>query len=325
MSSSEVGREGESPPKRSRLSLNPFHSFPDRYFAYENEKYSHVIALVDEDTILYGNHDPFKSGEYIITASKNKKQFRSVLYVNEEGKTVPVDLDQDKVETLDIGGLGERWEGPTLGEMPFGWGKRYDEDGELVYEGFSVFGNYSLYGTEYYPDSHNLSYQGTWCDGLRCGRGRQYDRNGSVVYEGEWVNDSPMVDVILCVPDSTNLLPPIASLVVSLRIGKKCCGSNSSLVLQSFPRLRELVIGGESFGKESEEKLLFSCVKCPELVSISLEEKAMQFFSKVIITGKSENKKRGIDNPKLRKLNVGNHCVTHFCELRIESESHSEC
>ena len=134
-----------------------------------------------------------------------------------------------------------------------------------------------------------------------------------------------MVDVILCVPDSTNLLPPIASLVVSLRLGKTCCGSNSSLVLQSFPRLRELVIGGESFGKESEEKLLFSCVKCPELVSISLEEKAMQFFSKVIITGKSENKKRGIDNPKLRKLNVGNHCVTHFCELRIESESHSEC
>ena len=311
--------------ERTRVSIESVQSLPDRYFVYENEQYSRVLTCVDEDTIAYGSHDPNKRNAYFIVASKSRKRLVSVLYVDEDGNVVPVEVDQEKVEIIDIGGLGERWEGPTLEDSPFGWGKRFDEDGELVYEGFSVFGNYSLYGTEYYPDSHNLSYQGTWCDGLRCGRGRQYDRNGSVVYEGEWVNDFPMVDVILCVPDSTNLLPPIASLVVSLRIGKKWCGSNSSLVLQSFPRLRELVIGGESFGKESEEKLLFSCVKCPELVSISLEEKAMQFFSKVIITGKSENKKRGIDNPKLRKLNVGNHCVTHFCELRIESESHSEC
>ena len=288
MNTSEEIDEGNGCPDHPSVSIESVHSSPNQYFIYENEQYSHVLTIVDEDTIVYGSHDPNKRKEYFIVASKSKRRFLSVMYVNEDGNAVPVELDQDRVEILDINGFGERWEGSTLSNGPFGWGKRFDEDGELVYEGFSVFGNYSLYGTEYYPDSHNLSYQGTWCDGLRCGRGRQYDRNGSVVYEGEWVNDSPMVDVILCVPDSTNLLPPIASLVVSLRIGKKCCGSNSSLVLQSFPRLRELVIGGESFGKESEEKLLFSCVKCPELVSISLEEKAMQFFSKVTITGESE-------------------------------------
>ena len=290
MSSSEVGREGESPPKRSRLSLNPFHSFPDRYFAYENEKYSHVIALVDEDTILYGNHDPFKSGEYIITASKNKKQFRSVLYVNEEGKTVPVDLDQDKVETLDIGGLGERWEGPTLGEMPFGWGKRYDEDGELVYEGFTVFGKYSLYGTEYDPNAHVVLYEGTWCDGRRCGRGESYGRNGSLLCKGEWAGGHPITTSCLTVPDSADLLPPIASFIVSLRIGEKSCASNSSLVLQSFPRLREVVTGNESFGK-SEEEMVLACVDCPELVNIVIGEKAMQFFNRMIIMGENEDMK----------------------------------
>ena len=111
--------------------------------------------------------------------------------------------------------------------------------------------------------------------------------NGSIVDEGEWVSDSPMTDPILRVPDSTNLLPPIASLIVSLRIGEKCCGSNSSLVLQWFPRLREVVIGKESFGK-SEEEMVFSCVACPELVTIVIGEKAMHFFSKVTITGESE-------------------------------------
>ena len=59
-------------------------------------------------------------------------------------------------------------------------------------------------------------------------------------------------------------------------------------MLNGYPRLRELVIGSESFGKESEEEMVFSCTNCPELVSISLEEKAMQFFSRMIIMGENE-------------------------------------
>ena len=285
MSSSEVSREGESPTKRSRLSLNPFHSFPDRYFVYENEEYSHVIALVDEDTVLYGNHDPYTSGEYIITASKNKKQFRSVLYVNEEGKTVPVDLDQDKVETLDIGGLGERWEGPTLGEMPFGWGKRYDEDGELVYEGFSVLDRYSLYGTEFDSDNHTVTYIGTWCDGRRCGIGESYDLHGCLLRKGEWAADKPINTWHLSVPNSTESLPPIGSLLISLRIGENCCNSNSSLHLIGFPRLRELVVDDDSFCKGNGEDMEFVCVDCPELVSIIIGESVMQFFYGMIVSG----------------------------------------
>ena len=157
-----------------------------------------------------------------------------------------------------------------------------------MYEGFSVFGKYSLYGTEYDPGSHVVLYEGIWCDGRRCGKGKSYDRNGSFLYKGDWAGGHPITTSRLTVPDSTDLLPPIVSLIVSLSIGKKCCGSNSSLVLQSFPRLRELVIDEESFGKKSDEEMVFACVDCPELVTISLEEKAMQFFSKVIVTGKNE-------------------------------------
>ena len=288
MNTSEEIDEGNGCPDHPSVSIESVQSLPDRYFVYENEEYSHVLTAVDEDTIVYGSHDPNKKKEYFIVASKSKRRFLSVLYVNEDGNAAPVEFDQEKVEILDIGGFGERWEGPTLSNGPFGWGKRFDEDGELVYEGFSVFGEYSLYGTEYDPGSRIVLYEGTWCDGLRCGKGRQFDRTGSLLCNGEWAGGHPITRSHLTVPDSADLLPPIASLIVSLRIGKKSCGSNSSLVLQSFPRLKELVIGEESFGKESEEEMVFSCTNCPELVTISLEEKAMQFFSKVTVTGESE-------------------------------------
>ena len=287
MNNSEVAREGEIPSKRSRVSTESVHSLPNQYFFYENEEYSHVITIVDEDTIVYGSHDSNKKDEYYIMASKRRKRFLYVLYVNEDGNAVPVELDQEKIEILDIGGFGERWEGPTLEEMPFGWGSRFDEDGELVYEGFSVFGKYSLFGTEYDPGSHVVLYEGIWCDGRRCGKGESYDRNGSLLRKGEWVNDVYVKDNACVVPKSLDL-PSVGSHIVTLVVGRKCCTSNSSLVLQSFPRLREVVIGNESFGKKSEEEMVFACVNCPELVSIGLEEKAMQFFSRMIITGESE-------------------------------------
>ena len=288
MNTSEEIDEGNGCPDHPSVSIESVQSLPDRYFFYENEQYSHVLTIVDEDTIVYGSHDPNKKDEYFIVASKSKRRFLTVMYVNEDGNAVPVELDQEKIEILDINGFGERWEGPTLRNGPFGWGIRFDDDGELVYEGFSVFGKYSLYGTEYNPGLHIVLYEGTWCDGLRCGKGRQYDRNGSLLCKGEWAGGHPITTSRLTVPDSTDLLPPIASFIVSLSIGEKCCGSNSSLVLQSFPRLREVEIGEGSFGKKSEEEMMFACVNCPELEAISLEEKAMQFFSKVTITGESE-------------------------------------
>ena len=274
--------------KRCRVPTELMQYLPDRYFVYENERYSRVLTLVDEDTIVYGSHDPNRKDEYFIVASKSQRRFLSVLYVNEEGMAVPVEVDQEKTEIFDIDGLGERWEGPILNNKPFGWGLRFDQEGELVYEGFSVLGKYSLFGTEYNAEGHTILYEGTWCDGRRCGRGRQYDRNGSMVYEGEWVNDNRMTDPIIHVPDSTSLLPPLVSLVVSIRIGDKCCGSGSSLVLNGYPRLRELVIGSESFGKESEEEMVFSCTNCPELVSISVGNRTMIPFKRMTISGERD-------------------------------------
>ena len=62
----------ESPAKRPRVSLDSLHSYPNQYFIYGNEEYSRGIAIVDEDTIVYGSHDPKQREELCIVASKTR-------------------------------------------------------------------------------------------------------------------------------------------------------------------------------------------------------------------------------------------------------------
>ena len=103
------------------VSLHSLHYQSNQYFIYENEDYSRGIAIVDEDTIAYGSHDPNKRNEYYIVASKSQRRFLSILYVNEDGNAAPVDFDQENVEPLDTNGFGEQWKVSILRSTPFGW------------------------------------------------------------------------------------------------------------------------------------------------------------------------------------------------------------
>ena len=64
------GCVGKSPAKRPRVSLDSLHSYPNQYFIYGNEEYSRGRAIVDEDTIAYGSHDPNKKNESFIVVGK---------------------------------------------------------------------------------------------------------------------------------------------------------------------------------------------------------------------------------------------------------------
>ena len=89
---------------------------------------------------------------------------------------------------LDLNDEGERWEGDVLDGNPYGWGVLYDEDNQIVYEGFKLDYHYEGYGRTYYPDLHRVEYEGGWWDGDRWGKGTLYDRNGKVIYDGEWLD-----------------------------------------------------------------------------------------------------------------------------------------
>ena len=263
-------------------SLPSFDSTRERFFLVDSEHHQ-GIAIVDEDTLVYGKDDRDHPKGVRIVASKGGKRFTAVYRIEDDATEYRVQFDQDTATILNLNDEGERWEGSILGRMPFGWGKRFDEDGALMYEGFSVNDKYCLYGREYYPDVGTLRYEGNWCDGMRCGRGVLFDKRGRKVYEGEWVNDTNVIERELMVTDPS-LLPPFTSLLESLTVGENCCNANEDLLLNDLPRLKVVSIGNNSFGAENQD-LLLSCVNCPELVSITLGDTVMKGFTRIMIQG----------------------------------------
>lgn len=262
------------------------HALPNRYFLFADKQQTPTLAIADEDTIIYLREQHDNQDGLLVAANKKSRRLLSVQYLKKGGSRAAVDVDQERKEILDTSGFGDRWEGPILGDMPLGWGLRYDRNGELTYEGFSVFGKCSLYGTEYDPVTHTVLYQGMLCDDCRCGRGVQYDKTGAVVYDGEWLDDNHLAEKAASVPESAALLPPIHSLIVSLRIDDSSCNDDTSLILHHFPRLRELYLGSESFSQQSEEELVFSCVDCLELRVIEFGgSDVMAHFNRMIVTG----------------------------------------
>ena len=272
------------PVKQPILHPDSLISFKNRYFLADSVTHGYGITLVDEDTIVYGDDSRVLKSDCFIVASKSKKRIIAALNVHIDGSLSPVACDQDDRRIVDLNDAGERWEGCTMNGMPFGWGKRFNENGDLMYEGFSIFDRYCLYGTDYYPDLHTVRYEGNWCDGKRCGKGVLFNRRGEKVFEGEWMSDSQVIDPTVGV-ENTPILPVLTSLIEILIIGENCCNECDSLLLNDYPRLKGVHIGSGSFGKESEEEMLFSCVNCPELIILELSVCVMQHYERMLVQG----------------------------------------
>ena len=73
MNTSEEIDEGNGCPEHPSVSIESAQSLPNQYFVYENEEYSHVLTAVDEDTIVYGSHDPNKKNESFIVVGKGQR------------------------------------------------------------------------------------------------------------------------------------------------------------------------------------------------------------------------------------------------------------
>ena len=273
-----------NPLKQAILHPDSLISFKNRYFTSESGIHQPGITIADEDTIVYGCDNRIAKSGYFVVASKSKRRIIAALYVHIDGSLSPVEYDQDDRRIVDLNDAGERWEGCTMNGMPFGWGKRFNENGDLMYEGFSIFDSYYLYGTDYYPDLHTARYEGNWYDGKRCGKGVLFNRMGERIIEGEWLNDNQMIDPTVWV-ENTPHLPVLTSLLEILIIGENCCNECDSLLLNDFPHLKGVHIGSGSFGKESEEEMLFSCVNCPELIILELSVCVMQHYERMLVQG----------------------------------------
>ena len=129
-------------------------------------------------------------------------------------KLVELDLNgMIENEVIDLERTGRRWEGGVVNGVCCGYGKEYNDENYVVYEGF-MFDNLRVcYGKEYRGIRNNnsgensLVYDGGYLNRYRYGLGRLYDLNGKVSYDGEWIDNHPVEKKIVLDYDDELLVP----------------------------------------------------------------------------------------------------------------------
>ena len=182
-----------------------------------------------------GNTVYSSQGNWRCVALIDKKQFQSCPDCSVSA------IEHNK--TVELGEEKGKWEGDVYDGKPCGWGIQYDQNGNMVYEGFRVRDTNACYGTRYYPENHQIAYVGNWHMGKRWGRGVQYDRAGKVVYEGDWMNNRPMKKrVEVSYDEESKLTYPLNTEELIIVEYAFCDRHMKKLDLSIFSKLRVLEI-----------------------------------------------------------------------------------
>ena len=133
---------------------------------------------------------------------------------------------------------------------PFGYGREYSENDNLVYEGFVFEGRRVCFGKEWNDDVNNncLVYEGGYWNGEWCGKGKSYDLNRNVDFDGEWMNNNGIIE-------NERGSELINDLIVSMSIeefviGDEILNDENITTLHFTPlliRLKRIEIGSNSF------------------------------------------------------------------------------
>lgn len=265
-----------------------------------------------------GDHD---DGIELVAVDIGRKKIAIAIAIPSENGLLEVDITSMKEDgCIDLDNTSSHWEGGVLNDIyglnPCGYGKEYNDDNNVVYEGF-MFGDRKVcYGREYrgIRDKNSLVYEGSYCNGVRCGMGTLYTLNGDVEYEGEWIDDRPS--------NENEITRSVLRADDQLRIPLST---------------EELVIEERSFNDTMFEYLVFlSLLKC--IKKITVENKCFKnVFSFVLdglekleyikiggkcccpITGNSKGVFRIENCPNLRQLDVGNASFLSFRQLVLSN------
>lgn len=76
-----------------------------------------------------------------------------------------------KDNIIDLSEKRERWEGDSLDHLPYGYGRIFNSENQIVYEGFVFNGMKVCFGKEYYEDVGIIEYIGHFYNNVRNGYG----------------------------------------------------------------------------------------------------------------------------------------------------------
>ena len=199
---------------------------------------------------------------------------------------------------IDLSDKGDRWEGDSLKDSPFGYGCKYNSENQIIYKGFVFKGMKVCFGNEFFGDAGIIEYEGEYYKNMRFGYGKLYDKKSNLLYEGEWLNNQPieLTTVTLSKEMKEN---DISFGVKELIIKDEYKGNGCKFILHSYPHLKLLHIGRNCFSNV----IVFEISNCVELEEMFIGKCSFNRINKDSKENKNENSIfRITDCLKLKKI-----------------------
>ena len=110
-----------------------------------------------------------------------------IVHVDEKQKLKIVKCNKSLQKNIDISIINYKlFTGKYIIYESIGFGKEYDYDDNLIFEGEYLNGERNGKGKEYWKG--NLIFEGEYLNGKRNGKGKEYDEDGELIFEGEYLN-----------------------------------------------------------------------------------------------------------------------------------------
>ena len=303
---------------------------PSFYFTgYVNVQTGDIVkGVVRYETIqIQVEQRQTNGGELIVCDVENRKILGICTFDSiRNGLIETMDLTGvDEECVLDLERTGRHWEGGVLNdECPCGYGNEYNDENNLVYEGFMFGDRRVCYGKEYRGtrDMNGLMYEGGYWNGERYGFGKLFDFHNNVEYEGEWMDNDLLMNI------KTNIIKSgndylLYSVIEEIVMGNNLFNNKeiTSLHFTSlFHRLKRIDIGEESFQNVRE----FVLDGLDKLESVKIGERCFRIDEDESHWGISEKRRDDgvcqITNcPNLRQLEIGDKSFRYFTKFELSN------
>ena len=258
------------------------------------------IVSVDQNIVI--QYHFLENGEATLVVADIKG--KRLLYCSK----VALEKQQHSV-TIPYKAGGGTWEGDVCEDSPCGWGRWYEENGQLHYEGFRVDSTAVCYGTVYAPDG-KAEYRGMMCDGKTTGFGCLFP-DDETLYD-EWIVGRPIL--FLSLRENTPL--PIHTRLEKLVLADKTGNDlHNTVCITCFNKLTELSIGSSCFRNATG----FECRHLPELKSIVIGEKSFTAWTKWTRPPSEPRRAHFVveDCPWLSALSIARYSFSDFASFTV--------
>ena len=300
----------------------------------KGNNYVHFSERFDEN-------GEFSHYELIITDnSDDNGKKRMAVFTAESLESELVEMDCSGMREnmiIDLNFGGRRWEGGELNGKPFGFGREYSENDNLVYEGFVFEGKKVCVGKEWNDNGNNncLVYEGGYCNEERWGKGISYDLDGNADFEGEWMNNHGVGENAKRIAKNELIVPmsieemvigyemfndknittlhflPLLVRLKRIEIGNQCFKYVREFVIDGLESLESVKISQNSFriGDEERDDGICRITNCPNFRQLEIGDESFRDFKSFELSNLNS----------LQSINFGNYCF-EYADFSLKGE-----